>query len=99
MVVFCLGKNLLFKSILGRCDLHGGVTFRPKYIAFRCVTFLLSLLDFRVSHFEVKIQIPGKWNYLKNPSPKILFVLGSYEYLERLEGKIRKCLFFYVKIL
>ena len=30
---------------------------------------------------------------------KILFVLGSYEYLESLEGKIRKCLFFYVKIL
>jgi hypothetical protein len=29
---------------------------------------------------------------------KILFVLGSYEYLETLEGKIRKCLFFYVKI-
>ena len=29
---------------------------------------------------------------------EILFVLGSYEYLERLEGKIRKCLFFYVKI-
>ena len=28
----------------------------------------------------------------------ILFVLGSYEYLERLEGKIRKCLYFYVKI-
>ena len=30
---------------------------------------------------------------------KILFVLGSDEYLERLEGKIRKYLFFYVKIL
>ena len=29
---------------------------------------------------------------------KILFVLGVDEYLERLEGKIRKCLFFYVKI-
>ena len=29
---------------------------------------------------------------------KILFVLGAYEYLERQEGKIRKCLFFYVKI-
>ena len=23
---------------------------------------------------------------------KTIFVLGSYEYLERLEGKIRKCL-------
>ena len=29
---------------------------------------------------------------------KILSVLGTNEYLERLEGKIRKCLFFYVKI-
>ena len=29
---------------------------------------------------------------------KILFILGADEYLERLEGKIRKCLFFYVKI-
>ena len=26
------------------------------------------------------------------------FVLGSYEYLEKLEGKIRKCLFCHVKI-
>ena len=36
------------------------------------------------------------WNCLKKTSPgnsKILFVLGSYEYLKRLEGKIRKCLF------
>ena len=29
---------------------------------------------------------------------KILLVLGADEYLERLEGKIRKWLFFYVKI-
>ena len=28
---------------------------------------------------------------------KIIFVFGSYEYLERLEGKSRMCLFFYVK--
>ena len=27
-----------------------------------------------------------------------IFVLGADEYLERLEGKIRNCLFFYVKI-
>ena len=27
---------------------------------------------------------------------KILFVLGSYEYLERLEGKIRDGIFFFV---
>ena len=30
---------------------------------------------------------------------KILFVLDANEYLEKLAGKIRKCLFFYVKIL
>jgi hypothetical protein len=40
------------------------------------------------------------WIILRIPHmiSKIIFVLGSYEYLERLEGKIRKCLFFYVKI-
>ena len=30
---------------------------------------------------------------------KILFVLDAAEYIERLEGKVRECLFFYVKIL
>ena len=37
---------------------------------------------------------------LKNTSSiwKILFVLGADEYLERLEGKIKKCLFFCFKI-
>ena len=48
----------------------------------------------------ISIQIKvNEWNYLKNPSQesKILFVLGSYEYVERLEGKIRKCLFFMLK--
>ena len=36
----------------------------------------------------------------KSPSQefKNIFVFGTYEYLKRLEGKIRKCLFFYVKI-
>jgi hypothetical protein len=29
---------------------------------------------------------------------KIILVLGANEYIERLEGKIRECLFFYVKI-
>ena len=29
---------------------------------------------------------------------KIIFVLGANEYIKRLEGKIRECLFFYVKI-
>ena len=29
---------------------------------------------------------------------EIIFVLGADEYLKRLAGKIRKCLFFYVKI-
>ena len=28
---------------------------------------------------------------------ELLFVLGADEYLERLEGKIRKCLFFMLK--
>ena len=42
----------------------------------------------------------NKWNYLKNTSQEfyILYVLGSFEYLERLGGKIRKCLSIYVKI-
>ena len=37
---------------------------------------------------------------LKNPSQELkkLFVLGANEYIERLEGKIRECFFFYVKI-
>ena len=29
---------------------------------------------------------------------KICFVLGAYEYLEREEGKIRKCLLFHTKV-
>ena len=29
---------------------------------------------------------------------ELLFVLGADEYLERLKGKIRKCIFFYVEI-
>ena len=29
---------------------------------------------------------------------KIILVLGADEYIEKLEGKIRECLFFYVKI-
>ena len=37
----------------------------------------------------------NKWNYLKNPSQEFK---KSYEYLKRLEGKIKKGLFFYVKI-
>ena len=42
--------------------------------------------------------IIGIISKIPHRNSKILFVLGSYEYLERLEGKIRKCLFFYVKI-
>ena len=37
------------------------------------------------------------WIKVNNRNEKILFVLGSYEYLERLEGKIGEWLFFYVK--
>ena len=42
----------------------------------------------------------NKCNYLKNPSLefKNSFFLDSYEYPERLEDKIRKCLFFFVII-
>ena len=52
------GFRRCFKAViaLGTWHLHG-VTFRPKYIGFRGVTFLLSLLNSRVSHFDVKIQI------------------------------------------
>ena len=34
----------------------------------------------------------------KDAKVTIIFVLGADEYIERLEGKIRECLFFYVKI-
>ena len=42
-------------------------------------------------HFESEFisKIPHR-------NSKIIFAVGSYEYLERLEGKIRKCLFFHV---
>jgi hypothetical protein len=43
-------------------------------------------------------DIEDKLDYLKNPSQDFKnYFLGFYEYLERLEGKTRKCLFFYVK--
>jgi hypothetical protein len=37
---------------------------------------------------------------LKNPSQELKkkIVLGANKYIERLEGKITECLFFYVKI-
>ena len=44
---------------------------------------------------QKKLVLPSKMHH---SIQKILFVLGADEYLERLEGKIRKCLFFYVKI-
>ena len=34
----------------------------------------------------------------KDAKVTIIFVLGADEYIERLEGKIRECLFFYGKI-
>ena len=42
----------------------------------------------------------NKSDYFKNASKhlKNTFVLGANEYLERLEGNIRRCSFFYVKI-
>ena len=43
-----------------------------------------------------------KLDYFKKASQIVLvnifFILGADEYLERLEGKLRKYLFFYVKI-
>ena len=41
----------------------------------------------------------NKWNYLKIPhrNPKILFVLGSYEYFERLKEKLESAYPFMLK--
>ena len=55
---------------------------------------------FKKCHFgnfseRAGMAVPSK---MRHSIWKILFVLGADEYLERLEGKIRKCLFFYVKI-
>jgi hypothetical protein len=43
--------------------------------------------------------INGIISKIPHRNSKIIFVLGFYEYLERLVGKIGKCLFFYVKTL
>ena len=47
---------------------------------------------------RTSVKCSNIMHWLKSASnqniSKIIFVLGSYEYLERLEGKIRKCLFF-----
>ena len=54
-----------------------------------------------LSSFVQVLIWEDKLDYLKNPPhrfSKIPFDLGSYEFLVMLEGKIRKCLFFYVKI-
>ena len=48
---------------------------------------------------QIKVDNLG---YFKNTIldfEKFFVVLGANEYLERLEGKIRKCLFFYAKML
>ena len=52
--------------------------------------------QFQAPSMWIKVN---KWNYLKNLSQefKNSFFLASYEYLERLEGKNRKCLIFHVK--
>ena len=46
----------------------------------------------------ISMWINGIISKIPHRNSKILLVLGSYEYLERQEGKIRKFLFFYVKI-
>ena len=40
----------------------------------------------------------GRPSRIPHRNWKILFVLAADEYIERLEGNIRECLFFYVKI-
>jgi hypothetical protein len=47
-------------------------------------------------YLKQQIQV-DKLDYF-NSTWKILFVFGTDEYLERLEGKIRKYLFFHVEI-
>ena len=39
----------------------------------------------------------GRPSRIPHMNWKIIFVLDADEYIERLEGKIRECLFFYVK--
>ena len=39
-----------------------------------------------------QMELPQK-SLMAHGNSKIIFALGSYEYLERLEDKIRKCLF------
>ena len=40
----------------------------------------------------------GRPSRIPHRNWKNIFVLGANEYIERLEGKIRDCLFFYAKI-
>ena len=40
----------------------------------------------------------SNYDFSANTFEKIIFVLDADEYLERLEGKTRKCLFFYTTI-
>ena len=54
--------------------------------------------------FQKRAGWPGPVSAaLKNPSQdfkkSFCFDMSSYEHLKRLAGKVRKCLFFYVKIL
>jgi hypothetical protein len=41
--------------------------------------------------------LSGRPSRIPHRNQKIIFVLGTNGYIERLEGKIRECLFFYVK--
>jgi hypothetical protein len=40
----------------------------------------------------------GRPSRIPHKNLKVIFAFGADEYIERLEGKIRECLFFYVKI-
>jgi hypothetical protein len=71
--------------------------FGPKFFWITCMDYKVPFLPFFRKGWDGRALLvrPSKMHhsFWKN-----LFVLGADEYLERLEGKIRKCLFFYVKI-
>ena len=61
-----------------------------------CKAKLLLVKCFESYFIQNMNKIPPKC--LKHSIWKILYVLGADEYLERLEGNIRKDLFFHIKI-
>ena len=90
MITIALPENGTFKSLPEIWFFGDQITFLVHY---GCV-----ILSFIEIYQEVLIQWIDWINWIISKSNhniwKILFVLASYEYLERLKGKIRKCLFF-----